>query len=44
MTVKPYVVSVQLGKANITMEINTGASCWMVLQYVHNTLLFSPEY
>lgn len=39
MTVKPSVVSVQLGKANVTMEIDTGASRSTVSQYVYNTLL-----
>jgi len=51
MTVKPYVVSIQLEKGNITMEIDTGASCWMVLQYstaqkyanIANTLLTNPQ-
>ena len=39
MTVKPYVVSVQLGNATVNMEVDTGASCSTVSQYVCNTLL-----
>lgn len=46
MTVKPYVVSVQLGNATVNMEVDTGASRSTVSQYVYNTLLthgFSPS-
>ena len=39
MTVKPYVVSVQLGNATVNMEVDTGASRSTVSQYVYNTLL-----
>ena len=39
MTVKPYVVSVQLGNATVSMEVDTGASRSTVSQYVYNTLL-----
>ena len=38
-TVKPYVVSVQLGNATVNMEVDTGASRSTVSQYVYNTLL-----
>jgi len=38
MTVKSYVVSVQLGKATVNMEVDTGASRSTVSQYVYNTL------
>ena len=39
MTVKPYVVSVQLGNATVNMEVDTGASRSTVSQYVYSTLL-----
>ena len=39
MTVKPYVVSVQLGNATVSMEVDTGASRSTVSQYVYNSLL-----
>ncbi|XP_067017812.1 uncharacterized protein [Acropora muricata] len=39
MTVKPYVVGVQLGNATVNMEVDTGASRSTVSQYVYNTLL-----
>ena len=39
MTVKPYVVSVQLGNATVNMEVVTGASRSTVSQYVYNMLL-----
>ena len=39
MTVKPYVVSVQLGNATVNMEVDNGASRSTVSQYVYNTLL-----
>ena len=39
MTVKSYVVSVQLGNATVNMEVDTGASRSTVSQYVYNTLL-----
>ena len=39
VTVKPYVVSVQLGNATVSVEVDTGASRSTVLQYVYNTLL-----
>ena len=39
MTVKPDVVSVQLGNATVNMEVDTGASRSTVSQYVYNTLL-----
>ena len=39
MTVKPYVVSVQLGNATVNVEVDTGASCSTVSQYVYNMLL-----
>ena len=39
VTVKPYVVNVKLGKANVPMELDTGASRSTVSQYVYNSLL-----
>ena len=39
MTVKRYEVSVQLGNATVSMEVDTGASRSTVSQYVYNTLL-----
>ena len=39
VTVKPYVVTVQLGNATVNMEVDTGASRSTVSQYVYNTLL-----
>ena len=39
MTVKTYVVSVQLGNATVNMEVDTGASRSTVSQFVYNTLL-----
>ena len=39
MTVKPYVVTVQLGNATVDMDVDTGASHSTVSQYVYNTLL-----
>ena len=39
ITVKPYVVNVKLGKANVPMELDTGASRSTVSQYVYNSLL-----
>ena len=38
-TIKPYVVNVQAGRANLAMEIDTGASRSTVSQYVYNALL-----
>ena len=38
MTVKTYVVSVQLGEATVNMEVDTGASRSTVSEYVNNTL------
>lgn len=42
MTVKPYVVSVQLGNATVNMEVDTGESRSTVSQYVCNTLTDFP--
>ena len=39
VTVKPYLVTVQLGIATVNMEVDTGASRSTVSQYVYNTLL-----
>ena len=39
VTVKPYVVTVQLGNATVNIEVDTGASRSTVSQYVYNTLL-----
>ena len=39
VTVKPYVLTVQLGNATVNMEVDTGASRSTVSQYVYNTLL-----
>ena len=35
--VKPYVVNVKLGKANVPMELDTGASRSTVSQYIYNS-------
>ena len=39
MTIKSYVVSIQLGNATVSMEVDSGASRSTVSQYVYNTLL-----